>query len=78
MAKQAVARTCCPGIEMLDQYMRFRSALEGIVYDLKPELLQIPFDDGVRSFFGVRVTKKAITGDTHNPEAFVAWRGPRH
>jgi hypothetical protein len=31
----------------------------------------------VRSLFGVRVSKKGIVRDYHNPEAFAAWRGRR-
>ena len=62
---------------MLDRYLRFRAALEGVPYELSADFLQMPFDLGARSFFGVRVTKKGIVRDCHNPEALAVWRG-RH
>jgi hypothetical protein len=77
MAIKEAAHVCCPGIVMLDSYLRFRAHLEGVPYELTPEFLQIPFDLGMRGFFGVRVSKKGIVRDYHNPEALAAWRG-RH
>ena len=74
---QAQTRVCCPGIVELDQYLRFRAALEGVAYDLTPEFLQGPFDCGVRMFFGVRVTERGLVCDQKNPAEFVAWRARR-
>ena len=71
MATRTVARTCCPGIVMLDKYMRFRSHLEGrrLSADARVFCRSLSL---MASFFGVIVTRKGLVRDTHNPEAFAA------
>jgi hypothetical protein len=60
--------------EILDEYMRFRAAKEGVGYDLSPEFFQAAMWQGCDMFFGVTVEGDELISDEQQPELFEQWK----